>query len=62
MGASTCLLSNEISDDIKCLVLDSPFQSLKKLCVDHAQNQMRLPSTVTKYMLKILRKTIIKKA
>jgi pimeloyl-ACP methyl ester carboxylesterase len=62
MGASTCLLYENHSNDIAALALDSPFANLPAMCEYHAHKMILIPAFLTRYLLSFIRKTIQKKA
>lgn len=59
MGAVTSLLylANH-NNDIKAVIVDSPFKSLKSLVEDMAQKTSKIPKIVLNGGLKIISKTI----
>jgi len=62
MGASTWLLAEDLDKDVSWLVLDSPFASLRRLCVHHAIKRIRIPAMIAKYILGCIQKTVQEKA
>ena len=64
MGAVSAILYCSChSKDVQAVVLDSPFARLKEVAVFIANQQAKyIPNFVLKIMLKVVRKTIIKKA
>ena len=62
MGACTALLTEKINSLVSCIVLDGPFKSLKAVCEYHAKEDLFLPNVITQTLLKLVRKTIKRKA
>lgn len=62
MGAVTALLYGANDDSLSCLVLDSPFSSLKKLGVDIVCSNSKVPRVVAKLGYSKFRKDIKKLA
>lgn len=63
MGAVTCLRYAREHPEISCMVLDSPFYSLTRVCKEFVeQMQKRIPKMVVSLGLKVVRKSIRNRA
>lgn len=60
MGAVTALLYGSMDPSISCLVLDSPFSSLKKLGLDIVCSNSNIPRVVAKMGYQKIKKDIKK--
>lgn len=58
MGAVTALLYLAKNEGIKCVVVDSPFKSLKALVEDMAQKSTKIPNLILNGVFKIVSGTI----
>ena len=61
MGAATGLIYAHTDDRIRCLCLDSPFSSFKKLAKELCKRQINLPDVIVETALSFIKKTIIDK-
>jgi len=62
MGAVTSLMYAAEDHSIAGLVLDSPYSNLYKLCQELWKRRSKIPLFVCKLVLKLMRKSILKKA
>ncbi len=56
MGASTSLLTASKRSDVKVIVADSPFMSVRSLCEEVARRSYKLPGFVMKAAFYFIRK------
>lgn len=61
MGAVTAILAAEHSQQIKCLILDSPFSSFKSMIHDVVASKKKIPKCFINMVLVFIMKTIRKK-
>ena len=61
MGAVTLIQYASEHEGALCMVLDSPFANLKRLCKEVAKKRAKVPSIITSMFLPLLKKTIRKK-
>jgi len=63
MGAATSLMFGVNDPSVACMVLDSPFSSLKVLANELvSKNEMKIPKMVVNMAFKVIKKSIEKKA
>eukprot|EP01104_Vermistella_antarctica_P002417 TRINITY_DN1265_c0_g1_i1.p1 TRINITY_DN1265_c0_g1~~TRINITY_DN1265_c0_g1_i1.p1 ORF type:complete len:782 (+),score=175.07 TRINITY_DN1265_c0_g1_i1:206-2551(+) len=63
MGAVTSIMYSKTDPSISCCVLDSPFASLSRVAVELVESsEARIPKTMVKVGLRVIRSTIKKKA
>lgn len=62
MGAVSALLTLPKTVDVRCVVLDSPFKSLKAFIEDLLRHQVKLPSLMVAGGVKMISSTIQEKA
>jgi len=58
MGAVACLLYAAEDPAITYVVADSPYSSLKQLCLDYLAQHFRLPRLLARFFCKQLRETM----
>ena len=63
MGAATALMYGSTDPSIACLIVDSPFTSLKKLCMELVDKfEANIPNLMVKLAYKMVKGTVKKKA
>ena len=62
MGAVTAIMYSAKNPGISCVVLDSPYATFKRLVHELVKNRSKVPSFLTSLGLKMVRRTVKKKA